>query len=97
MDTKKIISLLGGNAKTAKLCQVTPGAVSQWLHVGIPKHQLKFLKLARPDVFAEIVPQDDVAEAKSNRNSASARMATPKTTTTSVSDVTELTLNNIDK
>ncbi|MFM9438064.1 DNA-binding transcriptional regulator YdaS (Cro superfamily) [Janthinobacterium sp. CG_23.3] len=48
---EKVIELLGGNAKTAALCEVTPGAVSQWLHNGIPKAQLKFLKLARPDVF----------------------------------------------
>lgn len=61
MDTQKIISLLGGNAKTAELCQVTPGAVSQWLHSGIPKHQLKFLKLARPDVFKELESQEHLA------------------------------------
>ncbi|MEC5164045.1 hypothetical protein [Janthinobacterium sp. CG_S6] len=48
---EKVIELLGGNAKTAALCEVTPGAVSQWIHNGIPKAQLKFLKLARPDVF----------------------------------------------
>ena len=48
---EKIIESLGGNAKTAALCEVTPGAVSQWLHNGIPKAQLRFIKLARPDLF----------------------------------------------
>jgi hypothetical protein len=48
----EVIELLGGNAKTAELCDVTPGAVSQWLGPrGIPKTQFRFLKLARPDIF----------------------------------------------
>jgi predicted transcriptional regulator len=51
VDAEQVIAKLGGNAKTAELCEVTPGAVSQWLHNGIPRAQLKFLKLARPDVF----------------------------------------------
>ena len=54
MDTQKIIELLGGNAKTAELCNVTPSAVSQWLTGGIPDARLMYLKLARPDVFAEV-------------------------------------------
>ena len=49
----ELIKRLGGNKKTAVLCEVTPQAVSQWPENGVPKHQLKFLKLARPDVFAE--------------------------------------------
>lgn len=51
MDTKQIIEKLGGTAETARLCEVTMAAVSQWRENGIPKTQLKFLKLARPDVF----------------------------------------------
>jgi predicted transcriptional regulator len=51
VDAEQVIAKLGGNAKTAELCEVTPGAVSQWLHNGIPRAQLKFLRLARPDVF----------------------------------------------
>lgn len=59
MSTKEIdaealavIEQLGGNAKTAEFCEVTPSAVSQWLHNGIPRTQRKFLKATRPDVFA---------------------------------------------
>ena len=33
------------------LYDVTVGAVSQWRHDGIPRARLKFLHLARPDVF----------------------------------------------
>jgi DNA-binding transcriptional regulator YdaS (Cro superfamily) len=51
IEAAKVIELLGGNAKTAALCEVTPGAVSQWLRNGIPKAQLKFIKLARPELF----------------------------------------------
>jgi hypothetical protein len=53
MDTKTIIQRLGGTTKTALLCHVTPGAVSQWLDKGIPLPRLMFLRLARPDVFDE--------------------------------------------
>lgn len=51
MDTKTIIKKLGGGAKVAALCQVSPAAVSQWSRNGIPNARLMFLKLARPDVF----------------------------------------------
>jgi hypothetical protein len=50
-DPAKVIELLGGNAETARLCEVSRSAVSQWIANGIPKAQLKFLKLARPDIF----------------------------------------------
>jgi hypothetical protein len=47
-----IIERLGGTTATAELCEVSPSAVSQWKgEEGIPKRQLKFLRLARPDVF----------------------------------------------
>lgn len=58
MDAQTIISRLGGTAKTAELCQITPGAVSQWLHSGIPPARLMFLRLARPDVFEETDADD---------------------------------------
>lgn len=51
LEPKEVIERLGGNAKAAELCEVTPGAVSQWLHNGIPKAQLRFIRLARPDIF----------------------------------------------
>jgi len=52
MDTKQIIKSLGGVSATARLCEVSSAAVSQWQTEGIPKSRLMFLKLARPEVFA---------------------------------------------
>lgn len=46
-----VIEALGGTGAAAQLCDVTPGAVSQWRLNGIPKSQLRFLRLARPEVF----------------------------------------------
>lgn len=48
----EVIEKLGGNAKAAELCEVSPAAVSQWRRNGVPKGQLKFIRLARPDLFA---------------------------------------------
>lgn len=56
-DATEIIQRLGGPTKTATLCEVTPQAVVQWRQNGIPKQQLKFLRLARPDVF-QTTPDD---------------------------------------
>lgn len=49
----KVIDQLGGNAKTAELCEVSKAAVSQWRHNGIPKAQRRFLKSARPELFPD--------------------------------------------
>lgn len=57
MNATEIIQRLGGTTKTAALCEVTAQAVSQWRTSGIPKTQLKFLRLARPDVFDSVEPQ----------------------------------------
>jgi alpha-beta hydrolase superfamily lysophospholipase len=51
-----LIEKLGGNAKTAVLCEVSKAAVSQWRHNGIPKTQLKFIRAVRPEVFEEQPP-----------------------------------------
>jgi len=53
MNTQQIINRLGGTLKTAALCDVTPGAVSQWIHTGIPKARLMYLRLIRPDIFVD--------------------------------------------
>lgn len=50
-DPNMIIDRLGGTSETARLCEVKPPSVSEWRKTGIPKAQLKFLKLARPEVF----------------------------------------------
>lgn len=52
-----IIKRLGGTTAAAELCDVTPGAVSQWKGAkGIPKQQLRFLKVVRPDLFEDKNP-----------------------------------------
>ena len=51
MNTLQIIEKLGGVSETARLCEVSRSAVSQWKEKGIPKTQLKFLMLAKPSVF----------------------------------------------
>lgn len=68
MDHEKIIAALGGTSEVARLCECTPQAVSQWFGTDpdtgkrreIPNARLMFLKVVRPDVFA----QQPAAEAK---------------------------------
>lgn len=50
-EAREVIERLGGNAKTAQLCEVTPSAVSQWLTNGIPRAQRRYIKAVRPDAF----------------------------------------------
>lgn len=50
-EADRVIDRLGGNSKTAALCEVTPQAVWQWRKNGIPKVQRKFLLAIRPDAF----------------------------------------------
>ncbi len=45
MQSVQIIKTLGGTYQVAALCQVTPGAVSQWKRRGIPRGHLNFLML----------------------------------------------------
>lgn len=46
-----LIDELGGTVATAKLCEVTPQAVTHWRTTGIPRARLMFLRLRRPDLF----------------------------------------------
>jgi len=50
----EIIDALGGTSEVARLCEIQPPSVSEWRKLGIPKAQLKFLRLARPDVFVAL-------------------------------------------
>lgn len=50
----EIIDALGGTSEVARLCEIQPPSVSEWRKFGIPKAQLKFLKLARPAVFVSL-------------------------------------------
>ncbi len=52
MDANKLIDDLGGTTKTAELCEVTVGAVSQWRSANrVPRARLMFLRALRPDLF----------------------------------------------
>jgi hypothetical protein len=51
-----VIDGLGGTVVVATLCDVDPGAVSQWRWNGIPKYRIDFLRLARPDFDWSQVP-----------------------------------------
>jgi hypothetical protein len=56
MDATKIIELLGGTTRVAEMCDVTPGAVSQWKNNGIPKPWLRFFESQHPEVFKVVDP-----------------------------------------
>jgi DNA-binding transcriptional regulator YdaS (Cro superfamily) len=43
LSDKQLIALLGGTSRVAKLCSVSPTAVSLWVHRGIPALQLMYL------------------------------------------------------
>lgn len=47
------IDILGGSAAVARLCQVRSQAVSQWRRRGIPPARLAYLRLLRPEAFAD--------------------------------------------
>lgn len=51
LTPSEIIDAIGGTSATARLCHVSPAAVTPWRKKGIPKARLMFLKLARPDLF----------------------------------------------
>ena len=50
-DHSNLIDQLGGTAEAARLCEVSPQAVSQWRADGIPKARLMFLKAIKPELF----------------------------------------------
>jgi len=85
MDTKTanlIIDRLGGTSETARLCDIQPPSVSEWRKTGIPKAQLKFLRLAKPQAFegividGETVTSEPPCESEQNRRSTD-KAATP--------------------
>jgi len=63
INDSDLIDLLGGTGAVAELCDVSSQAVSKWRRQGIPKAQRKFLRLARPDVFAPLNPVDQGLQA----------------------------------
>lgn len=54
MNANEIIDALGGTFRVAEMCEVRPPSVSDWRKNGIPRARLMFLRLARPEVFAEL-------------------------------------------
>jgi len=54
------IDALGGTNKVAELCGVSPQAVSQWRTDGMPQARLMYLRLLRPDAFADEFPAPEV-------------------------------------
>lgn len=64
LTPNEIIDALGGTSKVARLCEVQPPSVSEWRRNGIPKAQLRFLRLARPEIFerpqAELTGNDSL-------------------------------------
>ena len=51
LTPSEIIDALGGTSATARLCKVSPAAVTPWRTKGIPEPRLMYLKLLRPDLF----------------------------------------------
>lgn len=56
-----IIDRLGGTYRVAELCEVTPGAVSQWRVSGIPKARLMFLRAVQPEAFRDEPQKQEAA------------------------------------
>lgn len=52
MSANDIIDLLGGTSAVARLCEVSPQAISQWRASGIPKPWEKYLRAVKPEVFS---------------------------------------------
>jgi hypothetical protein len=53
MVDAKIIEALGGTCAVARLCEVRSPSVSDWKKHGIPRARLMYLRLLRPDLFAD--------------------------------------------
>jgi len=53
-EHSSLIDSLGGTVAVSALCEVTPQAVSKWRKgSGIPKTQLKYLKVLKPEIFSK--------------------------------------------
>lgn len=61
LTADEIIDALGGTSETARFFGIKPPSVSEWRKNGIPSVQLRFLKLARPEIFAGRKPRKAVA------------------------------------
>jgi hypothetical protein len=53
MNNSSVIDKLGGTNEVARICGVTPQAVSQWRTDGIPSARKMYLQLLKPEAFAD--------------------------------------------
>lgn len=60
MDTNKIIELLGGTTKVAKLCNISPPSVSQWRTNGIPPDKLVFMAAELERLSQGVIHRKDI-------------------------------------
>ena len=62
MSDSDVIDKFGGTNEVARICDISPQAVSQWRKDGIPPARVMYLKLLRPDVFGKAPqPQQEAA------------------------------------
>ena len=58
-QTSSVIDAIGGTSQVASICDVTPGAVSQWRKNRIPKGFLLFLRDRYPVAFEDLGQEDN--------------------------------------
>ena len=46
-----LIDALGGTSEAAKICKVSPQAISQWRLTGIPEARRMYLEVVYPKLF----------------------------------------------
>lgn len=68
LSDEQIIDRLGGAVKIARMCDITPQAVSMWRKKGMPRLRRQLLLLLNPQIAAE--PQDAPAEAQPEKATA---------------------------
>jgi len=61
-DASRVIDALGGTVVAARLCEVSPQAVTQWRRNGIPRPWQRYLRLLKPDVFGPDVESAEEPE-----------------------------------
>lgn len=52
-DPNIVIERLGGTCAAARFFEISPAAVTDWRHKGVPKARVLHLKAVRPDVLQE--------------------------------------------
>jgi hypothetical protein len=64
----QIIDALGGTSETARLCEVSPPAVTQWRSKGIPKPHLRYLRTVKPEIFSVLDAAPSPAEVSTQQD-----------------------------